>query len=108
MTFDQTDRTGFAPHRCERHHDHRSTAVAQLITSVALVLSIGIAATAVTIGIARADGLVAVAQDSTAHVAVASVLALILVAAGLTGAVKRSPARTKTDEERRSRHAPDA
>ena len=108
MTFDRTDCAGFAPHRCERQHGHRSTAFAQLVTSAALVASIAVAATAVTIGIARADGLVAVAVDSTAHVAVASVLALILVAAALTGAVRRGPARAQTDEERRSRQAPGA
>ena len=98
MTFDRTDRTGFAPHRCERQRGHRSTAVAQLITSAALALSIAVAATAVTIGIARADGLATVAEDSSASAAVASVLALILVAAGLIGAVKRSFARAKLDE----------
>ena len=89
MTFDRNDRTGFAPHRAAHRHGRRSTAVAQLITSAALALSISVAVTAVTIGIARADGLFAVAHDTTAHMASVSVLALILVAAGLTGAVKR-------------------
>ena len=55
MTFDRTDRTGFAPHRCERGQGRRSTMLAQLVTSTALVLSIAVAATAVSIGIARAD-----------------------------------------------------
>jgi hypothetical protein len=77
MTPDRTDRTGFAPHRCERANGHRSTAVAQLITSAALALSIAIAATVVSIGIARADGLAAVADDPNAHIAAAIVLALV-------------------------------
>src|SRR5262249_54550295 len=53
MTFNRIDRSGFAPHRCERREGHRSTAVAQLLTSAALALSIAVAATAVSIGIAR-------------------------------------------------------
>ncbi len=98
MTSDRNDRTGFAPHRCERRHGRRSTAFAQLITSAALALSIAVAATAVSMGIARADGIVAVAHDSIANVAVASVLAMVVIAAGLVVAVRRSVVRTKTDE----------
>ncbi len=80
MTFDRIDRTGFASPRSVRTRGHRCTAVAQLITSAALVLSIAIAATAVSIGIARADGLAAVAEDSGTPVAV--LLALVLVGMG--------------------------
>ena len=89
MTLDRTDRTGFAPHRCERAHGHRSTAVAQLITSAALALSIAVAATAVSIGIARADGLAAVADDANAHFATAGVLALIGMA-GIAALIARA------------------
>jgi hypothetical protein len=89
MTLDRIDRMGFAPHRCERVHGHRSTAVAQLITSAALVLSIAIAATAVSIGIARADGLAAVADDPNAHIATACVLALVAMA-GVTALIVRA------------------
>ena len=98
MTSDRNHRTGFAPHRGERGHGRRFTAFAQLVTSVALALSIGVAATAVSMGIARADGIVAVAQDSNAHIAIASVLAMVVIAAGLAVAVKRSSVRAKTDE----------
>jgi hypothetical protein len=98
MTFDRTDRTGFAPHRCERGQGRRSTMLAQLVTSTALVLSIAVAATAVSIGIARADGLVAVAGDSSTHVAVGTVFAMIVIAAGLAVAVRRRVASTKADE----------
>ena len=98
MTFDRNDRTGFAPHRNAHPHGRRSTAVAQLITSAALALSITVAVTAVTIGIARADGPVAIAADSSAHVAIGTVLAMVAIAAGLTVAVRRNSARVKTDE----------
>jgi hypothetical protein len=96
MTLDRNDRAGFAPHRCERRHGRRSTAFAQLVTTAALALSIAIAATAVSMGIARADGVVAVAKDSSA--AVGSVLAMIVIAAGLALAVRRSSGRVKADE----------
>ena len=98
MTSDWNDRTGFAPHRGERRHGRRSTALAQLITSAALALSITVAVTAVTIGIARADGPVAMAEDSSAHMAIGTVLAMVAIAAGLTVAVKRNSTRTKTGE----------
>jgi hypothetical protein len=98
MTSDRDDRTGFAPHRCARRHGRRSTAVAQLLTSAALALSIAVAATAVTIGIARADGLIAIAEDSSANVAVGTVLAMIVIAAGLAVAVRRRIVSTKADE----------
>jgi hypothetical protein len=80
MTLDRTDRTGFASPRSVRTRGHRCTAVAQLITSVALVLSIAVSATAVSIGIARADGFPAVAEDSTTHVA--DLFTLVLVGMG--------------------------
>jgi hypothetical protein len=98
MTFDRNDRAGFAPHRGDCRRGRRSTAVAQLITSAALALSITVAVTAVTLGIARADGPVAVAQDSSAHMAIGTVLAMVAIAVGLTVAVKRNSARVKTDE----------
>ena len=97
MTFHRTDRTEYAPRGCARR-GRRSSAVAQLITSAALALSIAVAATAVSIGIARADGLVAVAQDSSTHVAVGTVFAMIVIAAGLAIAVRRRAAPTKADE----------
>ena len=80
MSFDRIDRTGFASPRSVRTRGHRGTALAQLITSVALVVSIAVCAAAVSIGIARAEGFPAAAQDSGAHVAV--LLALVLVGIG--------------------------
>ena len=95
MTFDRIDRTGFASPRSVRTHGHRCTAVAQLITSVALVLSIAVTATVVSIGIARADAFPAATEDSSAHVAV--LLALVLASmGGLTAWVTAGRARMKT------------
>jgi hypothetical protein len=54
MTLDGIDQAGFAPHSHVRVR--RSSMMAQLITSVALMLSIAVAATAVSIGIAHACG----------------------------------------------------
>jgi hypothetical protein len=108
MTFDRNDPADFAPHRCERRLGRRSSAFAQLITSGALALSIAVAVTAVSMGIARADGLVAVANDSivhvavandsVTHVAVASALVMVVIAAGLAIAVRRSVVRVKADK----------
>jgi len=95
MRFDRTDRTGFAPPRSVRTRGHRCTAVAQLVTSVALVVSIAIAATAVSIGIARADGFPAVAEDSTTHVAILFTLMLVGMG-GLTAWMTAGRARVKT------------
>jgi hypothetical protein len=100
MTFDRIDHTGFAPPPAARAHSHRSTALAQLVTSAALVLSIAVAATAVSVGIARADGLTAVAEDSSTHVAV--LLSLLLVGmGGLTAWMSLGGARAKVRGERR-------
>ena len=94
MTLDRIDRTGFTPPPCARAHGHRSTAVAQLITSAALVLSIAVAATAVSVGIARAESFPAVAADSSAHVAV--LLALVLVGmGGLTAWMSRARVKSR-------------
>jgi hypothetical protein len=55
MTLDRIDQAGFAPRSPARVR--RGRMMAQLITSVALVLSIAVAATAVSIGIADAGGI---------------------------------------------------
>jgi hypothetical protein len=75
MTLDRIDRPGFAPRRHQRSHE--CSMVAQLITTVALVLSIAVAATAVSIGIAHADGIVATAEDQNAQAAVLLALAFV-------------------------------
>ena len=62
MTTDRIERTGFAPHAGERVRGRHCTIVVQLIAAAALVMSIAVTATVVTIGIARADGVVASAR----------------------------------------------
>ena len=57
MTLARIDQAGFAPRSHTRVRGRRSRMVAQLITSVALVLSIAVTATAVTFGIAHAGGI---------------------------------------------------
>jgi hypothetical protein len=94
MTLDQIDHTGFSPRRHARTQGHRSAAVAQLVTSAALVFSIAIAATAVSIGIARADGLAATASDPGTHVAIATFIALTGMA-GLTAGVSFARVRAR-------------
>ncbi len=78
MTLDTIDCAGFAPQRHARAQGRRAAAIAQVITSLALVLSIAVAVTAVSIGIARADALAAAAEDPHARVAAAVLFALVL------------------------------
>ena len=61
MRLDGIDQVGFAPRSPARVR--RNTMMAQLITSVALMLSIAVAATAVSIGIAHAGGVAAGTVD---------------------------------------------
>ena len=66
----------------------RSIVCVELVTTAALALSTAIAATAVSIGIARADVIGAVAKGDGAPFAVAVLIGLLLAAmGGLTGAV---------------------
>jgi hypothetical protein len=84
------DRTGFAPHCDERVHGRHCNILAQLIATVALVMSIAVAATAVTIGIARAETLSPAAADPNAHLAVAILFGFVLVGmGGLTALLSR-------------------
>jgi|SRR5215472_1952551 len=96
MTLDSMiDHTGFAPQRRVRVRGRRATMVAEAIASFALVLSIAVAMTAVSIGIARADVLAAAVEEPTARVAAAILLALVLVAiGGLTALLSRSEAKS--------------
>ena len=96
MTLDHIDRTGFSTRPYVRTQGHRSAAVAQLVASAALVFSIGIAVTAVSIGIARADGIAATAYDPGTHLAIASIIALV----GLGGVTGMSLARARARRRR--------
>jgi hypothetical protein len=55
MSEDRIDRVGFAHPTRQRARARRRAALAGLIAVVALVASLAVAATAVSIGIARAD-----------------------------------------------------
>ncbi|MFZ1950694.1 MAG: hypothetical protein WCF66_06595 [Pseudolabrys sp.] len=63
--------------------EHRTVAVAELVTSLALALSTIIAATAVSAGIARADVASNVIDNESSLFAIALVLGLLFI--GLSG-----------------------
>lgn len=89
------DRAGFAPQRRTRVQVRRTAAIFQVITSLTLVLSTVVAMTAVSIGIARADALVAAAKDPTARIAAAILFALVLLGiGGLTAVLSQAEARS--------------
>jgi len=81
-----TREVGFAylNHRAARLH-RRRTACAELVTTLALVVSIVVVATVVSIGIARAAEIDAVDHDG--RVAVAGLIAFFLTAVGGVTAV---------------------
>jgi len=90
MTTDRTDRTGFAPHGEERVRGRYCNILAQLIATVALVMSIAVTATVVTFGIARADAPGAADDDMSARLAVALLFGFVLVGmGGLTAFLSR-------------------
>jgi hypothetical protein len=66
---------------------HRSIAFVELITTVALALSTAVAVTAVSIGIARAEVVGAVAKGDSATFAVALLVGLLLSALGALTAI---------------------
>jgi hypothetical protein len=76
---------------------HAFVDVSLLVTTAALVVSLAVAATVVSIGIARADSLAHVAESGGGRFAVAAFVALVIAGlGGLTAAMVRdgqSPAR---------------
>jgi hypothetical protein len=69
---------------------HEFADVALLVTTVTLVVSIVIAATVVSIGIARADTLVPIADSNGGRFALALLLGLVIAGTGgLTAAMVR-------------------
>ncbi len=82
MSPDPTARAGFArPSNYRRPYRHRSAMLAQLIATSALVVSIAVAATAVSIGIARADALAPIDAYGVT-LATASIAAVVLTGLG--------------------------
>lgn len=87
MSPDPTVGAGFArPSDYRRPHCRRRAMLAQLIANAALVVSIAVAATAVSIGIARADVLAQTGHYS-AQFAAATIVGLALAAMGGVTAV---------------------
>lgn len=67
---------------------HEFADLALIVTTIALVVSLVIAATAVSIGIARADTLVPIAESGGGRFALAILLGLVIAAmGGLTAAM---------------------
>ncbi len=92
MTRDQIAEIGFQhPVRSRRPLTPRNVAFAELIMTSALVISIAVAATAVGIGIARADvtgGFISDSHDGT--IAIAAFLGLLIAGMGaITAAFTR-------------------
>jgi hypothetical protein len=96
MSHDLNDRAGFDhPSRRQRTAQQR-TALA-LIASVALALSTAVAATIVSIGMARAETLRTVADGDSGPFAVALFLGLVLAGmGGLTAIVTRNERKPPT------------
>ena len=77
-----TGKVGFASPTTEKKFSKRRIAGVELIATVALALSLVIAATAVSIGMARAQALGAVGDSDDARFAIALFLGLVMAAMG--------------------------
>ena len=78
-----SDQMGFTPPpRRKLGRERRMTMLAELVATVGLAAGTLVAATVITAGIARADGLAALPGQHTSIVAVAVLLALLLAGMG--------------------------
>jgi hypothetical protein len=95
MSPDRMAEIGFQhPARNARLKTMRKIACAELLMTITLVLSIAIAATAVSFGIARADTLGAIVEGRNGMLALAAFLALFIAGmGGITAAVTREAQR---------------
>ena len=98
-------RLGFArPSRRERARALCRSALTHLITIGALIAAIGVAAMAVSAGIARADTLATISDDPATSLALAMLLGFILIGMAIvTAAVLGDSARSSGAAERRVR-----
>jgi hypothetical protein len=86
--------TGFAPPPTRPlGRERRSLALAQLLASIGLAAGTLIAATVITAGIARADGLVPMPGEHTNIVAVAVILGVLFAGMGGLTAMSLAPSR---------------
>lgn len=96
MNGDRITEIGFQhPNAARRRLALRSIAFAELITTLALVLSIAVAATAVSIGIARADALTLSPGGREGTFAVAIFLGLLIAGMGVIVAAVTRPSAHK-------------
>jgi hypothetical protein len=87
-----TEKVGFASPITERAFSKRRSGGVELIATVALAVSLIIAATAVSIGMARAQALRAVSDSDSAPLAVALFLGAVMAGmGGLTAMATRGP-----------------
>ena len=85
MTIDTNPRAGFAPGtHSQRARRHRSAIVAQLVAGSALVASLAVTMTAVSIGIARAAPTMAAVDTATGEAVLAFLIVMVTGFAGLT------------------------
>jgi hypothetical protein len=78
-----TDSTGFTPPLTRRlGFERHAVALAELVASIGLALATVIAATAVTVGIARADVATNIIDNESSFFAVALLLGLAFIAIG--------------------------
>jgi hypothetical protein len=77
-----TGKVGFASPRTEQKFSKRRSAGIELLATVALAVSLLIAATAVSIGMARAQALGAVPHSDGTPLAIAVLLGLVFVSMG--------------------------
>src|SRR5262245_48928692 len=91
MSVFELNRIGFAqPTGRERARTRWKSALTHLITFAALIAAIGVAAAAVSVGIARADALATISDDPAASVALAILLGFVLVGMGIVTAASIS------------------
>jgi hypothetical protein len=77
------DGTGFLPPTAARlGHEHRTVAVAELVTTAALALAIIVVATVVSVGMARADMIGNVIDNEGSLFAVSLLLGLLFIGMG--------------------------
>jgi hypothetical protein len=88
--------TGFAPPpMLPLDRERRSVALAQLLASIGLAAGTLIAATVITAGIARADGLVPMPGQHTSIVAVAVMVGVLFAGMGGLTAMSLAPSRRR-------------
>jgi len=91
------DQMGFAPPPRRRLGRERRVAIlAELLATVGLAAGTTVAATVITAGIARADGLAALPGQHTSVVAIAVVFGLLLVGMGGLTAMSLAPSRRRS------------